>query len=63
MDLMGAMSHDADVMVQNGEKLELVWTYGVDKLPGQNRSKAAKRRAPAPRRSPPPHVKHATLPV
>lgn len=35
-DLMGAMHHDADVMVEcrDGEPPELVWTYGVDPLPG-----------------------------
>lgn len=34
-DLMGAMHHDADVMVedQRGGPLRLVWTYGQDKVP------------------------------
>jgi hypothetical protein len=34
-DLMGAMHHDADVMVEDspGEGLRLVWTYGQDKVP------------------------------
>lgn len=34
-DLMGAMRHDADVMVedQQGGPLRLVWTYGQDKVP------------------------------
>jgi hypothetical protein len=32
-DLMGSMRHDADVMVDDGGKLELAWTYGVDALP------------------------------
>ena len=34
-DLMGAMHYDADVVVQTepAKSLELVWTYGVDKLP------------------------------
>jgi hypothetical protein len=34
-DLMGAMAHDADVVVQTepSKSLELVWTYGVDKVP------------------------------
>lgn len=62
-DLMGAMSHDADVMAENGEKLELAWTYGIDALPGQRRPKAGKRRASAPSQSPRSHVKHSTVPV
>jgi hypothetical protein len=35
-DLMGAMHYDADVMVQTepAKSLELIWTYGVDKLSG-----------------------------
>jgi hypothetical protein len=34
-DLMGAMQHDADVMMERepGAPLELVWTYGLDRLP------------------------------
>lgn len=34
-DLMGAMHHDADVMVEDepGMPLRLAWTYGEDKLP------------------------------
>lgn len=34
-DLMGAMHHDADVMVEDepGAQLRLVWTYGQDKVP------------------------------
>lgn len=32
-DLMGTMHHDADVMVDDGGKLEIAWTYGVDTLP------------------------------
>ena len=34
-DLMGAMHHDADVMVEDnpGAPLRLVWTYGQDKVP------------------------------
>jgi hypothetical protein len=32
-DLMGSMRHDADVMVDDGVKLEIAWTYGVDTLP------------------------------
>ena len=34
-DLMGAMHHDADVMVDlgHGMPLELVWSYGRDEMP------------------------------
>ena len=32
-DLMGAMQHDADVMLETEGKLEIAWTYGVDPLP------------------------------
>ena len=39
-DLMGSMRHDADVMVDEGGKLEIAWTYGLDALP-QQRGEAA----------------------
>jgi hypothetical protein len=39
-DLMGSMRHDADVMVDDGGKLEIAWTFGVDALP-QIQEKAA----------------------
>ena len=39
-DLMGSMRHDADVMVDDGNKLEIAWTYGVDSVP-QQREEAA----------------------
>jgi hypothetical protein len=32
-DLMGAMSHDADVMIESGGQLEVAWTYGADRVP------------------------------
>ena len=34
-DLMGAMHHDADVMVEDepGAPLRLAWTFGQDKVP------------------------------
>jgi hypothetical protein len=32
-DLMGAMRHDADVMVEAEGQLGLAWTYGTDALP------------------------------
>ena len=37
-DLMGAMHHDADVMVEEerGQPLRLVWTYGQDKVPSMS---------------------------
>lgn len=39
-DLMGAMKHDADVMLETDGKLETAWTYGVDGIP-QGRGEAA----------------------
>jgi hypothetical protein len=39
-DLMGSMQHDADVMLDDGGKLEIAWTFGVDSLP-QLRGEAA----------------------
>jgi hypothetical protein len=32
-DLMGTMRHDADVMVDDGGKLAIAWTYGVSDPP------------------------------
>jgi hypothetical protein len=32
-DLMGSMRHDADVMMEEAGRLEVVWTYGIDSLP------------------------------
>ena len=32
-DLMGAMRHDADVMLEAEGQLEIAWTYGADPLP------------------------------
>ncbi len=44
-DLMGAMHHDADVMAETeGGTLELLWSFGRDKLP----KKLRKRREPEP---------------
>jgi hypothetical protein len=42
-DLMGAMHHDADVMVDMGAglPLELVWTYGQDEVPAPRVSSPA----------------------
>ena len=53
-DLMGAMGHDADVMAESAENLDLVWTYGIDPLPGRGTLKTPRRRKPA--RSPRSHV-------
>ena len=38
-DLMGAMHHDADVMIENddGGTLEPIWSYGRDKVPKRTR--------------------------
>jgi hypothetical protein len=32
-DLMGSMKHEADVMVEHGGALDVVWTYGVNPVP------------------------------
>jgi len=32
-NLMGKMGHDADVMVEDDDALNLAWTYGVDSYP------------------------------
>lgn len=32
-DLMGSMRHDADVMLEDGGRLDLAWTYGIDPVP------------------------------
>jgi hypothetical protein len=32
-DLMGAMRHDADVMVEQDGHLDLAWSYGADPVP------------------------------
>lgn len=39
-DLMGSMQHDADVMVEDGGRLDLAWTYGTD-VPPYERGRAA----------------------
>jgi hypothetical protein len=36
-DLMGAMHHDADVMKLEAGSLDLIWTYGQDKVSGRKR--------------------------
>jgi len=32
-DLMGAMKHDADVVLEADGQLAIAWTYGVDPMP------------------------------
>ena len=32
-DLMGAMRHEADVVLESDGRLEIAWTYGVDPVP------------------------------
>ena len=46
-DLMGAMNHDADVMISGADGLELVWTFGQDRIEGRRRR--SKPTATAPR--------------
>jgi hypothetical protein len=58
-NLMGSMAHDADVMLEDGENLRLVWTYGVDTLPRSRGREIAKPRI----RSPRSHVKVAQVPA
>lgn len=49
-DLMGAMHYDADVMAQTNAStpLELIWSYGRDKLPRKLRRKTKRQPAPHP---------------
>lgn len=56
-DLMGSMGHDADVMLDEGEKLALIWTYGRNKFRGSHPRKVARPRQSATRS----HVKPAEL--
>ena len=32
-DLMGAMQHESDVMLEADGQLQICWTYGVDPVP------------------------------
>jgi hypothetical protein len=34
-DLMGAMKHEADVMVEEEGTLAVAWTYGINSMPVQ----------------------------
>ena len=56
-DLMGAMHHDADVMVEIGPgmPLELVWSYGRDEVPAPRIP--ARRPEPEPAPEDHPHVR------
>lgn len=58
-DLMGSMGHDADVMLDEGEKLVLIWTYGTSTF---RRSHPRKVAAPRPSRARS-HVKPAAIPA
>lgn len=58
-DLMGSMGHDADVMLDDGEKLALIWTYGESTFRGSHPRKVAKPR----KRSSRSHVKPAVVPA
>lgn len=56
-NLMGTMSHDADVMLEDGKNLRLIWTYGVDKVPKSRGRQIARPRT----RSPRSHIKVAQV--
>lgn len=58
-DLMGSMGHDADVMLDGGKNLALIWTYGKDTFRGSHPRKVA---APLRSRNRS-HVKPVQLPV
>ena len=58
-DLMGSMGHDADVMLDDGEKLALIWTYGESKFRGSHPRKVAAPR----KRSSRSHVKSVAVPA
>lgn len=58
-DLMGSMGHDADVMLDEGEKLALIWVYGKNRIRGAHPRKVAVPRA----RSPRSHVRRVAVPA
>lgn len=58
-DLMGSMGHDADVMLEDGEKLALIWTYGQSTFRGAHPRKIA---TPT-KRSRRSHVKPVAVPA
>lgn len=58
-DLMGSMGHDADVMLDEGEKLALIWTYGKDTVRGSRPRRVSRPRRPSSRS----HVKPVDAPV
>lgn len=45
-DLMGTMNHDADVMIAGTGGLELVWTFGQDRIEGRQRRAKPKAKSP-----------------
>jgi hypothetical protein len=56
-DLMGSMHHDADVMLDDGERLDLIWTYGRDAARDAQHRKVPLPSHPESRS----HVKHAQV--
>lgn len=58
-DLMGSMGHDADVMLDDGETLAIIWTYGQNRVSGVHQRKVPK----PPRRPGRSHVKPAGVPA
>ena len=34
--LMGSMRHDADVMIDDGGRIDLAWSYGTDPMPAES---------------------------
>ena len=58
-DLMGSMGHDADVMLGEGEKLVLIWTYGTSTFRGPHPRKVV---AP-PKSGARSHVKPVAIPA
>ena len=58
-DLMGSMGHDADVMLDEGEKLTLIWTYGQNTFRGSHPRKVATPRRSSSRS----HIKPVEIPA
>lgn len=58
-DLMGSMGYDADVMLDEGEKLTLIWTYGKNTVRGTHPRRVAPPRKSGSRS----HIKPAEIPA
>ncbi|HEY9012606.1 MAG TPA: hypothetical protein VIN06_16485 [Devosia sp.] len=58
-DLMGSMGYDADVMLDEGEKLTLIWIYGKNRVRGSHPRRVVPRKS-ASRRS---HIKPVEMPA